>query len=1079
MDRTFVFAFTFLLMLLAPPPARAAEARTLTLPDLAQMGGTDFDGGVGDLLMRNDKVEAVVHAIGATPDFNVPFSGESLPSSGILIDVGNRGRRNDQLTEIHHVLNFSPVNVVLYLGSASGLPDPVLVSGGSTASITVYGIALYSGVSSPSKPTLTVVTTYSVTDGNSWIDITTSVKNNGTASVSLFSIADADVMVGRGRLPFQPFPNRGPMSPPYELTNPFPSLGSWSFLAMPGNNGPADGPANNDLTPSGEVSYVFVADSVDRPLVGVASPLVALPGSYFDVAAVAAGNPPQLAPGGTLTYARKLVVAPQNNVEAGLDVALPLLYKPAFGGLDARAAFTGRVVDTKGRPVPDAHLIFENTVPGAPDLSPMVTAIDNNGDGTAEEVIPATIGAPLPMTHAVTGADGRFTVRLQALSDPAAPGAVPSIYYARIQAENRETGEIGPLTVSLAAIQDTIQGEVQDLGDIPLSGTGELRYEVTRLFKNGSREESPVKLTIYGLDGTDNPDFGRQYLSLRNFSGLSKRTGDGLAPVTEGNSSQLGETFAGDRTFNVVLDHDGHGTVKLAPGKYRIYASRGIEYSLEVRDVTVREEQVSHLRVDLRREVTTDGYVSMDGHVHSTKSFDASVPMTDRVVSYLASGVELMVSSDHDFTSDYRPIINQLGAGKEIASIVGEELSGAIPVPVSAATGNVNAFPEAIGHWIAWPLSVIPGARRNGAPSDEYLNPGTAMDRLRGFDSLPLLGTTPDAATLPQWLAAIQAGQPGTPGASLPPDPEVVVLNHPRAGLAGTVVIGLFNSLANPGGDPTTGGYQPDEPITAFPNSLMSLPSLYNKSVVGASGTDTDGLSFDAMEILNGTSLSRYLEVRKDWFSLLNQGYHRTGMANSDSHRPVLESPGYGRTYVASVAQSLGAIDENEIAQAILANRAFGTTGPIVRFEVLSDADRGKPDRESIDRFFDGIGKTVKATRPTVALKIRVDAAPWIPVEEIRIFRNGQLILTLPVATDRVVGGPTSRFHRLIEVPGVDADSYFIVEAGVRIDDQGEPLSPQLLDAVWSVEPSVVPLAFTNPIFVDRDGNGYTPPGLP
>jgi hypothetical protein len=31
---------------------------------------------------------------------------------------------------------------------------------------------------------------------------------------------------------------------------------------------------------------------------------------------------------------------------------------------------------------------------------------------------------------------------------------------------------------------------------------------------------------------------------------------------------------------------------------------------------------------------------------------------------------------------------------------------------------------------------------------------------------------------------------------------------------------------------------------------------------------------------------------------------------------------------------------------------------------------------------------------------------------------------------------------------------------------------------VQTIEPGVVPLGFTNPVFVDRDGDGYTPPGL-
>ncbi len=77
-----------------------AEARLLTLQDIQKMGGTDFDGGVGDYLLRNDQIEAVILSIGATPDFNIPYTAGNLPSRGVLIDVGTRGDRNDQFDEL-------------------------------------------------------------------------------------------------------------------------------------------------------------------------------------------------------------------------------------------------------------------------------------------------------------------------------------------------------------------------------------------------------------------------------------------------------------------------------------------------------------------------------------------------------------------------------------------------------------------------------------------------------------------------------------------------------------------------------------------------------------------------------------------------------------------------------------------------------------------------------------------------------------------------------------------------------------------------------------------------------------------
>jgi hypothetical protein len=162
------------------------------------------------------------------------------------------------------------------------------------------------------------------------------------------------------------------------------------------------------------------------------------------------------------------------------------------------------------------------------------------------------------------------------------------------------------------------------------------------------------------------------------------------------------------------------------------------------------------------------GFVSMDFHIHSAKSFDSSVALQDRVRTYLGEGLEVMVSTDHDFVTDYAPIISGLGIGSEINSIIGDELTGGAPVPVNAvATGGVNAFPEGIGHWNGWPLSVIANNRQNGAPQSEFINPGTAIDRHRRKDSQTQDGATPDTPSAGQWVAAAQAGQAGTPGAGL------------------------------------------------------------------------------------------------------------------------------------------------------------------------------------------------------------------------------------------------------------------------------------------------------------------------
>ncbi len=1037
-----------LLSLAAAPSALGAEARLLAAGDLPAMGGTDFKGGVGDYLLRNDEIEAVILAVDTTPDFGIPIVAEALPGRGVLIDLGTRGDKNDQLGEIDHLVNLG-ANVIFY---TTLLP----FTNGPTASVTVAGVVLFPPFTTGS---IVATTKYSVTDGNSWVDVETTVANFNPFPVPVFSIADADISVSRGRIPFTPFPARGHKPPPLDLSNPFSAVAIFNYVTTAGNNGPADGPTNNDQSPSEAVSYTILPNAVSTPLIGLASSLVTVVGNPFNLAAVGMGTPPTIpGGGGTLVHKRKIVVAKGNSVEASLDVALPLLFVPALGA-DLRGHFTGRIVDGSGTPVPNAHLFFDNTSPGAdPFLVPpgaFVTVLDEDQDGVPDGVVPASPGNPLPTTHALSRADGTFSVKLQAL--PAGGGLpMPQTYAARVQAPERGTVTLPPLVVSPANIP-ALGGAPTNLGDIVLSDTGTLVYTVTDV---GSAAPTASKITIVGTGATNNPDFGSQYLSLRNYSGLSKNSGgDGLDPVTEGNSAQLSEVLVGSPALNFHVDADGLGALDLAPGTYVAFASRGLEYTIDAKPFTISPGSTTNLSFAIERVVDTSGFVSADFHIHSAKSFDSSVPISDRVVAFLAEGVEVMVATDHDYVTDYAPAIASLAAGSEIRSIVGDELTGGNPVPADATQGGLQAFPEGIGHWNAWPLTQFQTNRRNGAPQDEFVTPGTIIDRLRGMDSLAAIGKRPDNASVVDWLTAIGIG-------NATGDDEVVMLNHPRAGFAGLVVIGMFNGLFNDGGDPNVGGYNPNLPITAFPNSLLGTPSLYNAAVIGPGGTSTTALSFDALEVMNGSGVGAFGRVRADWCSLLKQDIRKTGTAVSDSHRLILENAGWARSFVASSSDAPASVSPSELTSNVKAMQIVGTTGPFVRFSVEDDALADV-----------GLGATAVATGEKVTVRIRVEAAPWIPVEEVRIYRDCELVDTRAVQSSKVLG-KVLRFNQAIPLEGIDADSFLHVEAGIRLDGSGDPLSPLLLQTVQTVVPGVEPFAFTNPIFVDRDGNGYTPPGI-
>jgi hypothetical protein len=953
----------------------------------------------------------------------------------MIVDAGNTGAKNDELTEIAHLLNLSQTSPVFYGGSATSVA-------GSTASVTVFGAAPLD-VTNPSSPSVDVVTTYAVTTGNSWIDIETVVTNGNPFPVPVFQVTDTDITVTRGRIPFQPFPARGSKNPPLDLSDLFSAFGVMPFVATPGLVGPEDGEVTTDGSPKGDVSYMLVAPSLAAPLMGIAGGTVVAVGNAFDLAGLAGGSIPTIAPGDTLTHTRRLVVTATNDVESALNEAAPGL------GLGLRAEFTGRVVDGDGAPVGDAHLFFDNTFPGAdPALVGLVTTLDENRDGVIDGVVPVAAGDPVPLTHVITGPDGVFTVRLPALVDP---NVAASVYSGEIRASERDYATIGPFSVDLG----TLFGGPTNLGDLVVSDTGTLEFTVTE----ENKDAVAGHLRIFGVNGTPDPDLGSQYSSARSYSGLVP--GGGADPVDGGNSSELTETLGGLPALNVAVTATGTGTVSLAPGDYRAVATRGLEWTTVEKEFTIRAGKTTKAKFDLERAFNTQGFVSADFHIHSARSFDSSAPPEDRVAAYLAKGVEVLVASDHDKVSDWSGAIANLGVGKDVTSLIGNETTGTIPVP-PAATFGIDAFPQGIGHWNAWPLEVNPTARRSGAPSDELIGVATAIDRLRGIDSLKLLpgAPNPDDATIGEWLAAIQAGQPGTPGAALPPDEEVVMLNHPRAGLTGIVVIGLFTALGGL-------GYDPALPITAAPNNLLLLPSLYNESVINnPAGTDTTGISFDALEIMNGPGITGYQRVREDWFSLLRQGIHVTGTAVADSHRVILENAGYPRSYIASSTDKPDELDENELTAAVKAMKVIGTSGPYIEFSMLDAGGDLK-----------GLGETVAVLGDTAVASITVFATPWMPVEEVRIYRNGVLSQTLPVDADKVLGTEL-RFSEFVVLENVDEDLFVTVEAGVAVDANGDPLDAGLIAGVQAIEPDVEPLGFTNPIFVDRDGDGYTPPGL-
>lgn len=258
------------------------------------------------------------------------------------------------------------------------------------------------------------------------------------------------------------------------------------------------------------------------------------------------------------------------------------------------------------------------------------------------------------------------------------------------------------------------------------------------------------------------------------------------------------------------------------------------------------------------------------------------------------------------------------------------------------------------------------------------------------------------------------------------PAPPFVQINHPRPSPAYAAEDTYFASLGV-AGEP----YDPTRPFSEWPNSVLVEKSPRH---------GVRDLDVEAVELLNGESLERYRVIRADWLSFLLQGERLVATANSDSHR-LGHVVGLPRTYVRMENDRVEAFDEAAFMRALRTGRAYGSTGPLLDVR-LGEAEIGELHAGS---------KGV--------LELRVHAADWVPIAEWRAYVDGALVHRAPIARGESAS-----------LPLVFAKDAFVT---VEVEGPAEGLYREVL-------PGFVPFAFSNPIFVDVDGNGrWDAPGLP
>jgi hypothetical protein len=482
----------------------------------------------------------------------------------------------------------------------------------------------------------------------------------------------------------------------------------------------------------------------------------------------------------------------------------------------------------------------------------------------------------------------------------------------------------------------------------------------------------PGRIVFRGRDGTPDPVFGAELLDFR-------LDGEPAPSATETSSIYI----IGNR-------HDPT-EIRLPAGRYTLVATRGPEYDVDVREVEIRApgERVSIDPFELARVASLPEHVSADLHVHAQASDDSGTTNASRLRDFVASGVLVLATTDHDHVADYDQALAALDLGGRIHLVRGVEVTSSTPS---------TAAPWTIAHHNAWPVSYEPHLHRRGAPPSQDLRVPELYSLLR---------------------SAYAVG--------------VVQLNHPRCGGPGPNVGCFFTHQATVGAPVDT-----RQPVTAAANASLLEPA--------ADGTRA--LDFDLLEVMNGESWSHYLETRQDFHWLLRQGYRRTATANSDTHGPD-ELAGMPRNYV-GVGSSF--FDARALDEALRAGRSFGTTGPLIlRF----GANGG------------GAGDTVSAPGGRVRLVYDLVSAPWVPVDEVRLLVNGEVVRVLPEGAGDA---------ELV----LSRDAFLTLEAGAPLGaDPASWIATHRGLYTDVVAPGFLPAAFSNPIYVDVDGDGaWTPPGL-
>lgn len=1026
---------------LGPPQTNATAMQITNSADC--VGGPLSRCRVGDYLLKNGKIRVVIQNIQRNV-LGIGQYGGQIIDADLVRTMPDPDRDSfeemSMLINVENTAHYTSISVIN--DGSDGNPAIIRATGvddlmdfiNPSSIVASFGFTLPAGLNDFDLP-LAITTDYILEPGASWVKIRTTLENTSMSAISTFV---GDFLNGSGQLElFQPGIGFGEAT----VTDDCPLC---NFVAYSGED-EADGVSYGYVHDvAGTTS--FTASGVTAPLLGapVVNALIGLASPNFTLAASGMA-------GDEVTITRYFVVG-NGSVSSITDARNEIL------GID-----TGTLSGT--------------VTAGGSALAGTDIAVEGNvadGPGSARNIV----------THTRTDSAGNYSLTLP-------PGNYT--VYANRDGYPYEGGGSSPMGHSVTITYDT----TTDL-DMAIPATGTLA--VSAVDDQMTPATIAAKASVVGFDPSPDP-MNTQTVLIINIRGgmFGDRVEDGLG-------YGLAQTLFLDHTGDCDAVEDNACSVPLEPGSYQVVVSHGPEYTVHKQDVTITAGMTSTVNAQVGRAIDNmTGFVSGDFHVHSIQSPDSEVTEAERIVSMLAEGVDFFTPTDHDNRIDFEAVSSSIGTTNLILTATGEE---------------ITTFDY--GHFNAWPLNIDP-AQVNGGAIDHAGAAPAGQD----FPSFGNYSRTPED---------IIAEAHMDPGSS-----NTVQINHmyDHFGISSFSGLAIDTGVSPPASSVPAAARRLDpalplaHPGNYFTDTFDALEvwigedrrQIYH-NMLGAQ----DPLFPAGASSIRGGNFG-------DWFNMMNQGILATAVSDSDTHRRTLTQAGFPRNMVASCtdtpaasmpcAMTRAAYVES-LSQNVNEGRSFGTNGPMVEITVTGDASSSSLDLGSdtcsgvggrpCARDADGMGVTVQvdvqspiwARFDTIELFVgtvptqrtitgiqtgagTVNVKRYCVTADMSVSTTGMTLTVNPVDSNPVIPGH-DRYEATatFALPALTEDTWVVavvrgtdnVSANlfpIVPNDISSTINTTLLDlkTPQSGDAGITALAFTNPVFIDHDNNGWTAPGLP